>query len=122
MHGYLDTQTAARLKRIHGVDALIFGSVDDYFVNGARQDRKFTLADLSVSAKVSYKMVNTTTGSILVTGQANGYGKPQPAGANSVQQAARTAETGAAIASAACRILRNCPNTVRRGAETMSPK
>lgn len=121
-NGVIDPQTAARLQRVYGVDALIYGSVDDYIVLGARDNRQYSVDELSVKARVSFKMVNTTTAAILVTGEAEGVGSPAPPEANKIQDTTKKVETGAAVTNIACRILNNCPRTVRRGSETMSPK
>ena len=121
-NGDIDPQTAARLHRILGVDALIFGSVDDYTILGARENRQYSLQDLKVKARASFKMVSTTTASILVTGEAEGLGSPLPPEATKLNSTTKKVEIAGAITSMTCRITNNCPPVVRRGSDTITPK
>ncbi len=121
-NGIIDPQTAAKLQRVYGVDALIYGSVDDYLIMGARENRQYSLDELSVRARASFKMVNTTTGAILVTGEAEGIGSPAPPEANKMQDTNRKVELGAKATGMLCRITNNCPRPVQRGSDTMTPK
>jgi curli biogenesis system outer membrane secretion channel CsgG len=66
-NGVIDPQTAAEVGRILGVDAIIYGGVDAYEVNGMRSDGNFQAGDLSVTVKTHFKLTNTTTGKLLIS-------------------------------------------------------
>jgi hypothetical protein len=54
--GVIDKQTAARLGRVHGADAIIYGSINEFSISGQRDDGQYRLSDLKVTLKVQVKM------------------------------------------------------------------
>lgn len=73
--GRLDPSTAARVGRILGVDSLIIGNVSVFDLHGGPKDSRDTYwrpQDLRTRIAVNYRMVNTTTALIELSGEVVG--------------------------------------------------
>ncbi len=73
--GRLDPSTAARVGRILGVDALIIGNVSTFDILGGPKNSRDTYwrpQDLRTRIAVNYRMVNTTTALIELSGEITG--------------------------------------------------
>ncbi len=87
--GRIDPETAAKLGRILGVDAIIYGSVDGYLLDGIPDRGSYTLNDVKVMVKVHFKLTNTTNGLLQISEEAIGE---SPAGKAKPQSAQRTSK------------------------------
>jgi hypothetical protein len=70
--GRIDDQTAAKIGRILGVDAIIYGTISEFSLSGARTDGDYELDNLGVTLKAHYTLTNTTTGRILISEESIG--------------------------------------------------
>jgi len=65
--GMIDPETSAKLRRVHGVDAVIYGTINEFSILGQRTDGNYKLSDLRAVLKVQVKMTNSTTWDLLIT-------------------------------------------------------
>jgi hypothetical protein len=119
--GYIDPETAARLNRMHGVDAIIYGRIDSFAIEGLRQDGQFSLNDLRAVVRVHFKLTNTTTASLLLAEEAVGVGQLVDEGKRAAEQTGTAVGNGSKIAGMACRFVK-CPNEVQKGVILTTPK
>lgn len=100
-NGVIDPETAAKLRRVSGVDAIIYGSISEFAVTGQRTDGNYTLNDLRATLRVQVKMTNTTSGDLLIAdefiGQAPQGQAAPPKNANSANQTKEALDAGSAI-------------------------
>ena len=67
--GVIDKETAARRGLVRGVDAIIYGSINEFAITGRREDGQYTLSDLGVILKIQVKMTSAETWSLLLTNE-----------------------------------------------------
>lgn len=100
--GIIDKETSAKLQRVHGVDAVIYGTINEFAITGQRSDGQYRLQDLRAVLKVQVKMTNTTTWDLLITDefigqapQANAEKKPEKS--SSIQNSTDAVVLGSTI-------------------------
>lgn len=79
--GRIDPNTAAKFKRVLGVDALIYGNVSVFELRGLPKDNKDTMwdpRDMSARIAVNFRIVDTTTGVVELSNEMIGMSAQGP--------------------------------------------